>query len=154
MRAVLAVVVLSVATFHFALSASVEGGGKEEKAVHDDGLTKLLKVDEMEFEAAQKADAAQLSEPVQFEAAQKEDVLIVNVTVEDREETQIPREAVKDGCVEEQQGPADVNTGGDGHSEAAVSRDEIQSKSKVEKEEKAVTESSSSEEVAQGLTKK
>ncbi|XP_061590243.1 uncharacterized protein LOC133455297 isoform X3 [Cololabis saira] len=42
------------AAFHAALSASLESVEKEEKVPKDDGLTELQKIDQVEFEAAQK----------------------------------------------------------------------------------------------------
>ncbi|GLD55255.1 uncharacterized protein AKAME5_000777500 [Lates japonicus] len=54
-------VFLAVAAFHTALSASLESAEKEEKVAQYDGLTELQKIDQMEFEAAQKNEAAQMN---------------------------------------------------------------------------------------------
>ncbi|MED6268293.1 hypothetical protein CHARACLAT_020936 [Characodon lateralis] len=76
-------VVLAVAAFHSALSASLESAVKEEDTTQNDELTQLQKIDKIEFEAAQKAKAAQM-----------------NVTEDQNEDTRY-LEAVKDGSVEE-----------------------------------------------------
>ncbi|XP_069370366.1 uncharacterized protein [Paralichthys olivaceus] len=55
------IVFLIVAAFHSALSASLESAVKEETAAHYDGFTELQKIDQMEFEAAQKNEAAQMN---------------------------------------------------------------------------------------------
>ncbi|KAK2888362.1 hypothetical protein Q8A73_019810 [Channa argus] len=54
-------VFIAVASFHTAISASLESAEKEESVVHYDGLSELQKIDQMEFEAAQKAEAAQMN---------------------------------------------------------------------------------------------
>ncbi|XP_008422315.1 tripartite motif-containing protein 44 isoform X2 [Poecilia reticulata] len=76
-------VVLVVAAFHSALSASLESAEKEEEVTQYDGLTQLQKIDQMEFDAAQKAEAARM-----------------NITEEQSEDSRF-LEAVKDGSVEE-----------------------------------------------------
>ncbi|MEQ2182009.1 hypothetical protein GOODEAATRI_017641 [Goodea atripinnis] len=75
-------VVLAVAAFHSALSASLESAVKEEDTTQNDELTQLQKIDKIEFEAAQKAKAAQM-----------------NVTEDQNEDTRY-LEAVKDGSEE------------------------------------------------------
>nr|XP_043901722.1 cilia- and flagella-associated protein 251-like isoform X3 [Solea senegalensis] len=73
-------VFLTVAAFHSALSASLESAEKEEKVPQYDGLTELQKIDQIEFEAAQKRETTQIngtdterSEDVHYlEAAQDE----------------------------------------------------------------------------------
>ncbi|XP_054896159.1 ribosome biogenesis protein BOP1 homolog isoform X2 [Poeciliopsis prolifica] len=76
-------VVLAVAAFHSALSASLESAEKEEEVTQYDGLTQLQKIDQMEFEAAQKAEAGRM-----------------NITEEQSEDSRF-LEADKDGSVEE-----------------------------------------------------
>ncbi|XP_074474277.1 uncharacterized protein LOC141757594 isoform X2 [Sebastes fasciatus] len=106
-------VFLAVAAFHSALSASLESAEKEEVVAQPEGLSELQKIDQMEFEAAQKGEAAQM-----------------NVTEEQNEETRY-LEAVKDGSVEEQTGAQDDNTEGGGNSDAAA-QEESQSESSEE----------------------
>nr|XP_040054412.1 uncharacterized protein LOC120832296 isoform X5 [Gasterosteus aculeatus aculeatus] len=84
-------VFLAVAAFHSALSASLESADKEEEVAQHDGITELKKIDQMEFEAAQKVEAAQM-----------------NVTEEQNEETRY-LEAAQDGSVEEQIDAEDDN---------------------------------------------
>ncbi|AWP15180.1 putative neurofilament medium polypeptide-like isoform 9 [Scophthalmus maximus] len=63
MRIVVPVFVfLTVAVFHTALSASLQSAEKEDKVAQHDGLTELQKIDQMEFEAAQKNEATQMNE--------------------------------------------------------------------------------------------
>ncbi|XP_075900985.1 uncharacterized protein LOC142900533 isoform X2 [Nelusetta ayraudi] len=71
-------VFVAVAAFQYALSASLESAEKGEVLTHDDTLTKLQKIDQVEFEAAQKAEAAQKnvteehSDDTRYLAAQEE----------------------------------------------------------------------------------
>ncbi|XP_022065660.2 uncharacterized protein LOC110962085 isoform X8 [Acanthochromis polyacanthus] len=119
-------VFLAVAAFHTALSASLESAEKEEKIAQHDGLTELQKVDQMEFEAAQKNNAAQM-----------------NITEEQNEDSRY-LEAAQDDSVEEHVEAEDDNTEGGGNSDAAAH---------VEHHE-AVTETASSvDEVGQDSTK-
>ncbi|XP_075900984.1 uncharacterized protein LOC142900533 isoform X1 [Nelusetta ayraudi] len=73
-------VFVAVAAFQYALSASLESAEKGEVLTHDDTLTKLQKIDQVEFEAAQKAEAAQKnvteehSDDTRYLAAQEESV--------------------------------------------------------------------------------
>ncbi|XP_040054410.2 uncharacterized protein LOC120832296 isoform X4 [Gasterosteus aculeatus] len=111
-------VFLAVAAFHSALSASLESADKEE-AQHD-GITELKKIDQMEFEAAQKVEAAQM-----------------NVTEEQNEETRY-LEAAQDGSVEEQIDAEDDNPEGGGNSDASA-HEESQSESSEEAGGESVT---------------
>ncbi|KAL7376161.1 hypothetical protein ABVT39_002294 [Epinephelus coioides] len=134
-------VFLVVAAFHSALSASIESAEKEEAAAKHDGLTELQKIDQMEFEAAQKREAAQ-----------------VNVTEEQNEETRY-LEATQDGSVEEHvEAGTDNTAGGGGNTEvAAQEATESQSESSEEAEEhhEAVPVAVSNlDEVTQDSTKK
>ncbi|XP_051794322.1 uncharacterized protein LOC110962085 isoform X2 [Acanthochromis polyacanthus] len=95
-------VFLAVAAFHTALSASLESAEKEEKIAQHDGLTELQKVDQMEFEAAQKNNAAQM-----------------NITEEQNEDSRY-LEAAQDDSVEEHVEAEDDNTEGGGNSDAAA----------------------------------
>uniref|UniRef100_A0A1A8I4E5 Transmembrane protein n=1 Tax=Nothobranchius kuhntae TaxID=321403 RepID=A0A1A8I4E5_NOTKU len=54
-------VVFAVAVLHTVLSASLECAEKGEKVTPYDGLTELKKIDQLEFEAAQRAKAAELN---------------------------------------------------------------------------------------------
>ncbi|XP_044000086.1 histone-lysine N-methyltransferase SETD1B-like isoform X2 [Gambusia affinis] len=76
-------VILAVAAFHSALSASLELAEKEEEVTQYDGLIQLQKIDQMEFDAAQKAEAAQM-----------------NITEKQSEDSHY-LEAARDGSVEE-----------------------------------------------------
>ncbi|XP_074474276.1 uncharacterized protein LOC141757594 isoform X1 [Sebastes fasciatus] len=107
-------VFLAVAAFHSALSASLESAEKEEVVAQPEGLSELQKIDQMEFEAAQKGEAAQM-----------------NVTEEQNEETRY-LEAVKDGSVEEQTGAQDDNTAEGGGNSDAAAQEESQSESSEE----------------------
>ncbi|XP_041825138.1 cyclin-dependent kinase 11A-like [Melanotaenia boesemani] len=95
----------AVAAVHTALSASLESPEKEEKSAQHDGLTELQKIDLMEFEAAQKAKAAQ-----------------VNVTEEQNEEDTryLGEEAAQDESEEEHVETEDESTEGVGNSNAAA----------------------------------
>ncbi|KAM4532778.1 uncharacterized protein V3H82_026506 isoform 2-T2 [Fundulus diaphanus] len=96
-------VVLAVAAFHSALSASLESAEKEEEVTQYDGLTQLQKIDQMEFEAVQKAKAAEM-----------------NVTEDQSDETRY-LEAVKDGSVEEHgEGESESTAKGAANSNGAV----------------------------------
>ncbi|XP_031133549.1 uncharacterized protein LOC116034920 isoform X5 [Sander lucioperca] len=120
-------VFLAVAAFHSALSASLESAEREEVVAQHDGLTELQKIDQMEFEAAQKNEAAQM-----------------NVTEEQNEEARY-LEAVQDGSAE-----------GGGNSDLAA-HEESQSESSEEADEhhETVPETVSSlDEVSQDSTKK
>ncbi|XP_026195363.1 RNA polymerase II-associated factor 1 homolog isoform X2 [Anabas testudineus] len=130
-------VFLSVAAFHPALSASLESAEKEETVVHYDGLTELQKIDQMEFEAARK-----------IEAAQK------NVTEQQNEEIHY-LEAVQDGSEEEHVEAEDDNTeGGDNSNAAAQEESESESSEEADEHHKAVTETVSSfDEVSQESAK-
>ncbi|KAM8828697.1 uncharacterized protein AB9W97_004525 isoform 5-T5 [Spinachia spinachia] len=85
-------VFLAAAAFRSALAASLESAEKEEEVAQHDGITELKKIDQMEFEAAQKNEAAHM-----------------NVTEEPKEETRY-LEAAQDGSVEEQVDAEDDNT--------------------------------------------
>ncbi|XP_031133551.1 uncharacterized protein LOC116034920 isoform X7 [Sander lucioperca] len=97
-------VFLAVAAFHSALSASLESAEREEVVAQHDGLTELQKIDQMEFEAAQKNEAAQM-----------------NVTEEQNEEARY-LEAVQDGSVEEHIEAENDNT--ESQSESSEEADE------------------------------
>ncbi|KAM6901316.1 uncharacterized protein PEZ65_019458 isoform 6-T6 [Lycodopsis pacificus] len=120
-------VFLAVAALHSALSASLESAEKEEVVAQHDGPTELQKIDQMEFEAAQKNETAQM-----------------NVTEKQNEETRY-LEAVQEGSVEEHVEAEDDDTEGAGNSDAAA-REESQSESSEEADEhhEAVTETVSS----------
>nr|XP_040054410.1 uncharacterized protein LOC120832296 isoform X4 [Gasterosteus aculeatus aculeatus] len=113
-------VFLAVAAFHSALSASLESADKEEEVAQHDGITELKKIDQMEFEAAQKVEAAQM-----------------NVTEEQNEETRY-LEAAQDGSVEEQIDAEDDNPEGGGNSDASA-HEESQSESSEEAGGESVT---------------
>ncbi|KAK5851952.1 hypothetical protein PBY51_023464 [Eleginops maclovinus] len=105
---------LAVSAFHSALSASLESAEKEEVVAHNDGLSELLNIDQMEFEAAQKQEAAQM-----------------NVTEEQNEEARY-LEAVTVETVEEPVGAVNAKkTEGSGNSEVAA-HEESQSESSEE----------------------
>ncbi|XP_051267649.1 uncharacterized protein LOC127370019 isoform X2 [Dicentrarchus labrax] len=106
-------VFLAVAAFHSALSASLESAEKEEVVSQHDGLTELKKIDQMEFEAAQKNEAAQM-----------------NVTEEQNEDARY-LEAVQDGSVEEHIEAVDDRKERGGNSDAPV-REESESESSEE----------------------
>ncbi|CAJ1070470.1 protein gar2-like isoform X1 [Xyrichtys novacula] len=89
-------VFLAVPAFHSALSASIESAEKEEAVAKHDGLTKLQEIDQLEFEAAQKNEAAQL-----------------NVTEEQKEVARYVEERVE---------AENDNTGGGGNSDSAAAR--------------------------------
>ncbi|KAK5601111.1 hypothetical protein CRENBAI_004032 [Crenichthys baileyi] len=96
-------VLLAVAAFHSALSASLESAVKEEDITQNDELTQLQKIDKIEFEAAQKAKAAQM-----------------NVTEDQNEDTRY-LEAVKDESEEhsEDEGKSESKEG-EAHSKGAA----------------------------------
>ncbi|XP_035849630.1 uncharacterized protein LOC116034920 isoform X4 [Sander lucioperca] len=124
-------VFLAVAAFHSALSASLESAEREEVVAQHDGLTELQKIDQMEFEAAQKNEAAQM-----------------NVTEEQNEEARY--------LVEEHIEAENDNTEGGGNSDLAA-HEESQSESSEEADEhhETVPETVSSlDEVSQDSTKK
>ncbi|CAK6959390.1 uncharacterized protein LOC127370019 isoform X3 [Scomber scombrus] len=106
-------VFLAVAAFQSALSASLESSDKEGKVLYD-GIAELQKIDQMEFEAAQKSEVAQM-----------------NVTEEQNEDGRY-LEAAQDGSVEE---PIEVGVGktavGGGKPDAAV-HEESESESSEE----------------------
>ncbi|XP_054468216.1 uncharacterized protein LOC129102207 isoform X3 [Anoplopoma fimbria] len=106
-------VFLTVTAFHSALSASLESAEKEEVVAQPDGLAELQKIDQMEFEAAQKNEAAQM-----------------NVTEEQNEETRY-LEAVQDGSEEHIEAEDDSTAEGAGNSDAAA-HEESQSESSEE----------------------
>ncbi|KAM8742813.1 uncharacterized protein AB9X84_017349 isoform 6-T6 [Acanthopagrus schlegelii] len=123
-------VFLAVAAFHSALSASLESAEKEEVVAKHDGLSELQKIDQMEFEAAQKSEAAQM-----------------NVTEEQSEDGRY-LEAVQDGAVEERVEAEDdskASAEGGGSSDVAAQKEHH--------EAKAETVSSSVDEVTQDSTK-
>ncbi|XP_076613467.1 uncharacterized protein LOC143337667 isoform X3 [Chaetodon auriga] len=122
-------VFLAVAAFHSALSASLESAEKEQVAAQHDGLTELQKIDQMEFEAAQKAEAAQM-----------------NVTEEQNEDGRY-LEAVQDGSAE-----------GGGNPDAAAreeseSSEEADGRQRREHHEAKAETVSSVDEVSQDSTK-
>ncbi|XP_022617803.1 cyclin-dependent kinase 11A-like isoform X4 [Seriola dumerili] len=130
-------VFLAVAAFHTAFSASLESAEKEEKVAQYDGLTELQKIDQMEFEAAQKNEAAQM-----------------NVTEEQNEETHY-LEAVKDESEEEHiEAEGDKTEGGGNSDTAAHEESESESSEEADEHHEAVTETVSSlDEVSQDSTK-
>ncbi|XP_056260425.1 cyclin-dependent kinase 11A-like isoform X4 [Seriola aureovittata] len=130
-------VFLAVAAFHTAFSASLESAEKEEKVAQYDGLTELQKIDQMEFEAAQKNEAAQM-----------------NVTEEQNEETHY-LEAVKDESEEEHiEAEGDKTEGGGNSDTAAHEESESESSEEAYEHHEAVTETVSSlDEVSQDSTK-
>ncbi|XP_035464041.1 myelin transcription factor 1-like protein isoform X2 [Scophthalmus maximus] len=117
MRIVVPVFVfLTVAVFHTALSASLQSAEKEDKVAQHDGLTELQKIDQMEFEAAQKNEATQM-----------------NVT-EEPSEVVLYLEAVQDESEEERiESEDEDNTEGGGNSDAAA-HEESESASSEEEE--------------------
>ncbi|KAM8742809.1 uncharacterized protein AB9X84_017349 isoform 2-T2 [Acanthopagrus schlegelii] len=139
-------VFLAVAAFHSALSASLESAEKEEVVAKHDGLSELQKIDQMEFEAAQKSEAAQM-----------------NVTEEQSEDGRY-LEAVQDGAVEERVEAEDdskASAEGGGSSDVAAQKEsECESSEEADgrqrrehHEAKAETVSSSVDEVTQDSTK-
>ncbi|XP_051267653.1 uncharacterized protein LOC127370019 isoform X6 [Dicentrarchus labrax] len=110
-------VFLAVAAFHSALSASLESAEKEEVVSQHDGLTELKKIDQMEFEAAQKNEAAQM-----------------NVTEEQNEDARY-LEAVQDGSVEEHIEAVDDRKAERGGNSDAPVREESESESSEEVDE-------------------
>ncbi|CAK6959389.1 uncharacterized protein LOC120832296 isoform X3 [Scomber scombrus] len=113
-------VFLAVAAFQSALSASLESSDKEGKVLYD-GIAELQKIDQMEFEAAQKSEVAQM-----------------NVTEEQNEDGRY-LEAAQDGSVEE---PIEVGVGktavGGGKPDAAV-HEESESESSEEADGEQMT---------------
>nr|XP_043901720.1 cilia- and flagella-associated protein 251-like isoform X1 [Solea senegalensis] len=109
-------VFLTVAAFHSALSASLESAEKEEKVPQYDGLTELQKIDQIEFEAAQKRETTQ-----------------INGTDTERSEDVHYLEAAQDESEEERAEPEVDSTEGGGHSDAAA-REETVSESSEEVE--------------------
>ncbi|TMS08568.1 hypothetical protein E3U43_006051 [Larimichthys crocea] len=96
-------VFLAVAAFQSALSAHVEFAEKEEAVSQHDGLSDLQKIDQMEFEAAQKNEATQM-----------------NVTEEQNDGSRY-LEASQDGSVEERVEGVDISTAeGGGNSDSAT----------------------------------
>ncbi|XP_004074858.1 uncharacterized protein LOC101173157 isoform X2 [Oryzias latipes] len=81
-------VFLAAAAFQSALSASIQSASNEEKTTPSDGLTELQKIDQMEFEAAQKAEEAQMNvtegrdEDVEKASAGQEDSVEKHVEAE------------------------------------------------------------------------
>ncbi|XP_076613466.1 uncharacterized protein LOC143337667 isoform X2 [Chaetodon auriga] len=133
-------VFLAVAAFHSALSASLESAEKEQVAAQHDGLTELQKIDQMEFEAAQKAEAAQM-----------------NVTEEQNEDGRY-LEAVQDGSVEERVEAESDSTEGGGNPDAAAreeseSSEEADGRQRREHHEAKAETVSSVDEVSQDSTK-
>ncbi|XP_035849602.1 uncharacterized protein LOC116034920 isoform X3 [Sander lucioperca] len=125
-------VFLAVAAFHSALSASLESAEREEVVAQHDGLTELQKIDQMEFEAAQKNEAAQM-----------------NVTEEQNEEARY--------LVEEHIEAENDNTAEGGGNSDLAAHEESQSESSEEADEhhETVPETVSSlDEVSQDSTKK
>ncbi|XP_031133550.1 uncharacterized protein LOC116034920 isoform X6 [Sander lucioperca] len=119
-------VFLAVAAFHSALSASLESAEREEVVAQHDGLTELQKIDQMEFEAAQKNEAAQM-----------------NVTEEQNEEARY-LEAVQDG-----------SEGGGNSDLAAHEESQSESSEEADEHHETVPETVSSlDEVSQDSTKK
>ncbi|XP_036972507.1 pescadillo homolog isoform X6 [Acanthopagrus latus] len=134
-------VFLAVAAFHSALSASLESAEKEDVVAKHDGLSELQKIDQMEFEAAQKSEAAQM-----------------NVTEEQSEDGRY-LEAVQYGSVEERVEAEDDSKapaeGGGSSDVAAQKESECESSEEADEhhEAKAETVSSSVDEVTQDSTK-
>ncbi|KAM8828694.1 uncharacterized protein AB9W97_004525 isoform 2-T2 [Spinachia spinachia] len=110
-------VFLAAAAFRSALAASLESAEKEEEVAQHDGITELKKIDQMEFEAAQKNEAAHM-----------------NVTEEPKEETRY-LEAAQDGSVEEQVDAEDDNTERGDNSDAPA-HEESQPESSEEADER------------------
>ncbi|XP_063334719.1 uncharacterized protein LOC134630886 isoform X3 [Pelmatolapia mariae] len=95
-------VFLAVAAFHTVLSASLESAEKEEKAAKYDGLAELQKIDQMEFETAQKNQEAHMN------------------ATEDQSGDSRYLEAAQDHSVEERVDSQDANAAeGGGNSDAA-----------------------------------
>ncbi|XP_067429568.1 uncharacterized protein si:dkey-200l5.4 isoform X2 [Thunnus thynnus] len=136
-------VFLAVAVFQSALSASLESAEKEEKVAPYDGLAELQKIDQMEFEAAQKSEAAQM-----------------NVTEEQNEDGRY-LEAAQDDSVEERIEAEDDNTEGGGNSDVAAHEESSSTESSEEADgrqrrenHEAVTETVSNlEELSKDSTK-
>ncbi|XP_041667130.1 protein gar2-like isoform X1 [Cheilinus undulatus] len=135
-------VFLAVAAFHSALSASLESAEKEEAVAKHDGMTKLQEIDQMEFEAAQKNEAAQM-----------------NVTEEQKEGSRY-LEWTQDGSVEERVKAEDSNTKGGGNTDTAAARvessessEESEGRKRQEHHEKVSEPVSSSDESTQDSTK-
>ncbi|KAK2819083.1 hypothetical protein Q5P01_024644 [Channa striata] len=133
---------IAVAAFHTALSASLESAEKEESSVHYDGLSELQKIDQMEFEAAQKAEAAQM-----------------NVTEQQNEDTRY-LEAAQDESEEEHDEAGDDNTAGGGDTSQAPIQEESESaeepdaeRQRLEEPEEVAEAVSTSDEVKQDSTK-
>ncbi|XP_031133552.1 uncharacterized protein LOC116034920 isoform X8 [Sander lucioperca] len=100
-------VFLAVAAFHSALSASLESAEREEVVAQHDGLTELQKIDQMEFEAAQKNEAAQM-----------------NVTEEQNEEARY-LEAVQDGSESQSESSEEADEHHETVPETVSSLDEV-----------------------------
>ncbi|CAI5666763.1 unnamed protein product [Oreochromis niloticus] len=94
-------VFLAVAAFHMVLSASLESAEKEEKAAKYDGLAELQKIDQLEFEAAQKNQEAHMN------------------ATEDQSGDSRYLEAAQDHSVEESVDSQDAKAEGGGNSDAA-----------------------------------
>ncbi|XP_068561866.1 uncharacterized protein si:dkey-200l5.4 isoform X1 [Cebidichthys violaceus] len=107
-------VFLTVAALHSALSASLESAEKEEAVAQHDGLSELQKIDQMEFEAAQKNETARM-----------------NATEKQNEETRY-LEAVQEGSVEEHVEAEDDDTAEGGGNSDATAHEEPQSESSEE----------------------
>ncbi|XP_070707135.1 uncharacterized protein [Pempheris klunzingeri] len=119
-------VFLAAAALHSALSASLESEEKQDTSAQPDGLTELQKTDLMEFEAAQKAEAAQ-----------------VNVTEEQSEDGR-RREAAQDAAVEEHDGDeADSTEGGGDSAGAAAAESQPESWGGAEEHQEATTSAES-----------
>ncbi|XP_058472837.1 uncharacterized protein LOC131445999 isoform X2 [Solea solea] len=110
-------VFLTVAAFHSALSASLESAEKEEKVPQYDGLTELQKIDQIEFEAAQKRETAQ-----------------INGTDTERSEDVHYLEAAQDESEEERAEPEVDSTAEEGGHSDAAAREETVSESSEEVE--------------------
>ncbi|XP_068609378.1 uncharacterized protein si:dkey-200l5.4 [Brachionichthys hirsutus] len=122
MRAPLALfVVLATAGFYSTLSASLESA-EEEAAAAQDELAELKKIDQMEFEVAQKNEAAH-----------------VNATEELKDDTR-QHEAAQVGSVEERTVAENHGSEGGGDSDSAI-HEESQSGSSEEADEQHDTKS-------------
>nr|XP_020461596.1 uncharacterized protein LOC109963426 isoform X5 [Monopterus albus] len=128
-------VFLTVAAVHTALSASLESAVKEETVTPYDGLTELQKIDQMEFEAAQKIKAAEM-----------------NVTEQQGEDARYLEAA--QGESEEKNSEAEEDSTEGGSNTDAAAHEESQSSEETDDHHEAVTEVVSSlDDVSQDSSK-
>ncbi|XP_036972503.1 uncharacterized protein LOC119029630 isoform X3 [Acanthopagrus latus] len=138
-------VFLAVAAFHSALSASLESAEKEDVVAKHDGLSELQKIDQMEFEAAQKSEAAQMNEE-QSEDGRYLEAVQYGSAVEERVEAEDDSKAPAEGG-----GSSDVAAQKESECESSEEADGRQRRE--HHEAKAETVSSSVDEVTQDSTK-